>query len=121
MTCETTRLLTGAALAAGLLAGPLLTGAMEAAAGDTPVTVEQVPESKQREQSARDEGLLPEDAPERCLDPDVAASDPACVRDKALEDFSRSLGLPLIEDPAFDRAPLVPGVTINQPRRKTRP
>jgi hypothetical protein len=96
-------------------------GVTDGSAEDTAVSVEQIPPEKQLEQDALDKDLLPEGVPPRCADPDVAVRDPACIRDRELEDFSRSLGLPLIDDPAYDRAPLVPGVTVNQPRRKTLP
>jgi len=104
--------------AAMVLAGAAVT---EVSAEDTAVSIEQIPKEKQLERDALDKDLLPEGVPPRCADPDVAVRDPACIHDRALEDFSRSLGLPLIDDPAHDRSPLVPGVTVNQPRRKALP
>lgn len=99
----------------------VLLAAPSAVADDASLWIEQIPPEKQLEQDALDADLLPEDVPPRCVDPDVAVRDPACAPERALDDFSRSLGLPLIYDPAYDRSPLVPGVTVNQPRHKRVP
>jgi hypothetical protein len=99
----------------------VLLAAPPAVADEASLWIEQIPPEKQLEQDALDADLLPEGVPPRCVDPDLAVRDPACIRDRELEDFSRSLGLPLIDDPAHDRAPLVPGVTVNQPRHKRVP
>lgn len=106
-------------LAATLSLGWLLLAVGSAHAGDDRLTIRQVPAEKQREQSARDEGLLPEDVPERCADPDVAASDPACAELRGEgADVSESYGIPVIEDPSADDSELLPGVTINQSRSR---
>jgi hypothetical protein len=110
----------GAVAAASLgLARPL-----DAPAQDSPVRIEQVPKEKQLEQDALDEGLLEEHIeagriPERCEDPDVAASDPACVPERK-KSVSESYGIPVIEDPGKDNSDLIPGVTINQSRTPSR-
>jgi hypothetical protein len=105
-------------LCAALLGGLLgtLVGSPVRADDDT-LTIRQVPAEKQREQSARDEGLLPADVPERCADPDVAASDPACAELRGEDaDVSESYGIPVIDDPSAENSELLPGVTINQSR-----
>lgn len=84
-------------------------------AEDSRLTIQQVPDEKQRGQSARDEGLLPEDAPERCADPAVAAEDPACIASDDDMYGSEGHGIPVIKDPRHDGLEMIPGVTINQP------
>ncbi|NBB70270.1 MAG: hypothetical protein GVY33_08080 [Alphaproteobacteria bacterium] len=88
-----------------------------AAAGDPRLSVEQVPEERARGREARDEGLLEERVPERCRDPEVAASDPACVEARRRGRDGERGEIPIIEAPGSDeRTKIVPGVTINQPR-----
>ncbi|SDG17182.1 hypothetical protein SAMN05216241_10696 [Limimonas halophila] len=114
------RIAVGAIVAASLgFVAPL-----GAAAQDSPVRIEQVPKERQLDQDALDEGLLEEHIeagriPERCEDPDVAASDPACVPERK-KSVSESYGIPVIEDPGTDNSDLIPGVTINQSRTPSR-
>lgn len=85
-------------------------------AEDSRITIEQVPDDKQRGQTARDEGLLPDDVPERCADPEVAVKDPECIQVRDGDDYvSKGYGIPVIKDPSQDGLELIPGVTINQP------
>jgi hypothetical protein len=85
-------------------------------AEDSRLTIQQVPDEQQRGQSARDEGLLPDDAPERCADPEVAAEDPACIEAQDDDGYvSKGYDIPVIKDLSQDGLELIPGVTVNQP------
>jgi len=113
----------GVALAA-LVALGIAAASGPGGAQDSPVRIEQVPKEKQLEQGALDRGLLEKRVeegriPERCEDPEVAASDPACVPERR-KSVSESYGIPVIEDPGKADSELVPGVTINQSRTPTR-
>jgi len=108
----------GRAVRAAVVAvGSVVLLATAAGAGDPRLDVEQVPEERARSQEARDEGLLEERVPERCRDPEIAASDPACVEALRRRRDGERGQIPIIEAPGGDeRTKIVPGVTINQPR-----
>ena len=89
--------------------------------GDTLLSIKQIPDEKRGRESRLDTALLPANVPERCADPAVAASDPACIPDTALNDLYRALGIPLIQDAADQPSPIVPGVTINKPQQPRLP
>ncbi len=101
----------GAGTAALLLLAPAAT------AEDPRLSVEQVPEDRALRKDARDEGLFEDPIPERCRDPEVAASDPACVEALRRRRNGERANIPIIEVPGTDDGTqVVPGVTVNQPR-----